>query len=95
MTETLLCRSVRRLFAGGGAIGPILLAQLLIQPQAQAQEVAARPVARVVACYRRARCSARLALVQRSLSAWCGAHLTAFPAQWHAGHKARLHSGVI
>jgi iron complex outermembrane receptor protein len=48
MTETLLSRSLRRLFAGGGAIGPILLAQLLVQPQAAAQEAAARPVQRVI-----------------------------------------------
>jgi iron complex outermembrane receptor protein len=48
MNESLLSRSVRRLFAGGGAIGPIVLAQLLAQPQATAQEAAARPVARVV-----------------------------------------------
>jgi iron complex outermembrane receptor protein len=48
MIETLLSRSVRRLFAGGGAIGPILLAQLLSQPQALAQEAAAQPMARVV-----------------------------------------------
>ena len=48
MTETLLSRSVRRLFAGSGAIGPILLAQLLVQPHALAQEAAERPVARVV-----------------------------------------------
>lgn len=44
MNETLLSRSVRRLFAGGGAIGLVLLAS----PQAAAQEAAERPVARVV-----------------------------------------------
>ncbi|MFC5509896.1 TonB-dependent receptor [Massilia jejuensis] len=43
MIETLLSQAVRRLFAGGGAIGLVLLA-----PQAQAQDVAERPVARVV-----------------------------------------------
>ena len=44
MIETLLSRSVRRMFAGGGAIGLALLSQ----PQAVAQEAAERPVARVV-----------------------------------------------
>ena len=44
MIETLISRSVRRLFAGSGAIGLALLAQ----PPAQAQETAAQPVARVV-----------------------------------------------
>ena len=44
MNETLLSRSVRRLFAGGGAIGLVLLAPL----PAGAQEAAERPVARVV-----------------------------------------------
>jgi iron complex outermembrane receptor protein len=46
MTETLLSRSVRRLFAGSGALGLALLAQ----PQANAQEAApaAQPAARVV-----------------------------------------------
>jgi iron complex outermembrane receptor protein len=48
MTETLLSRSVRSLFAGGSAIGPIFLAQLLALPQVHAQEAAARPAARVV-----------------------------------------------
>ncbi|MFC4931776.1 TonB-dependent receptor [Massilia sp. GCM10023247] len=48
MTETLLSRSVRLLFAGGGALGPLLLAQLLAAPQAAAQEAAERPIARVV-----------------------------------------------
>ncbi|XYJ09612.1 TonB-dependent receptor [Telluria sp. B2] len=43
MTETLISRSVRRLFAGGGAIGLALLAL----PGAQAQEAAQRPIARV------------------------------------------------
>ena len=43
MTETLISRSVRRLFAGGGAIGLVLLAL----PAAQAQEAAQRPIARV------------------------------------------------
>lgn len=48
MIETLLSRSVRRLFAGGGALGPILLAPLLAAPQASAQEAAERPIQRVV-----------------------------------------------
>ncbi len=48
MIETLLSRSVRRMFAGGGAIGPILLGQLLAPALAQAQDAAAQPVARVV-----------------------------------------------
>ena len=43
MTETLISRSVRRLFAGGGAVGLVLLAL----PGAQAQEAAQRPIARV------------------------------------------------
>jgi iron complex outermembrane receptor protein len=51
MTETLLSRSVRRLFAGAGALGPILLtpllAPLLVPLQAHAQDAAAQPVARV------------------------------------------------
>ncbi|MET0980558.1 MAG: TonB-dependent receptor [Telluria sp.] len=44
MIETLLSRSVRRMFAGGGAIGLALLSH----PQALAQEAAAQPIARVV-----------------------------------------------
>lgn len=43
MTETLISRTVRRLFAGGGAVGLALLAL----PGAQAQEAAQRPIARV------------------------------------------------
>jgi iron complex outermembrane receptor protein len=42
MTETPISRTVRRLFAGGGAIGIALLAL-----PAQAQEVAPKPIARV------------------------------------------------
>ncbi|MFL6676078.1 MAG: TonB-dependent receptor [Massilia sp.] len=44
MTETLLSRSVRRLFAGGGAVGLTLLALPL---GALAQEAAQRPIPRV------------------------------------------------
>ncbi|HWJ96340.1 MAG TPA: TonB-dependent receptor plug domain-containing protein, partial [Telluria sp.] len=44
MTETLLSRTVRRLFAGGGAVGLTLLA---LPIQVQAQEASPRPVARV------------------------------------------------
>jgi iron complex outermembrane receptor protein len=42
MTETPISRSIRRLFAGGGAVGLVLLAL-----PAQAQEAAPKPVARV------------------------------------------------
>lgn len=44
MTETLLSRTVRRLFAGGGAVSLTLLA---LPIQVQAQEASPRPVARV------------------------------------------------
>ena len=43
MTERPLSRSIRRLFAGGGAVGLLVLAL----PPAQAQEAAPKPVARV------------------------------------------------
>jgi iron complex outermembrane receptor protein len=42
MTETPISRSIRRLFAGGGAVGLVLLAL-----PAQAQEAAPKPIARV------------------------------------------------
>ncbi len=45
MTETLISRAIRRLFAGGGAAGLVLLALPVVQ--AQAQEAAQRPIARV------------------------------------------------
>jgi iron complex outermembrane receptor protein len=48
MNETLLSRSVRRLFAGGGAIGLALLAQPPAHAQEQAPETAQQPIARVV-----------------------------------------------
>ena len=48
MIETLLSRSVRRLFAGGGAVGMMSLVPLLALPPAAAQEAAERPIARVV-----------------------------------------------
>jgi len=54
MTETLLSRTVRRLFAGGGAVGLALVGPVLVGPvllatpaPSQAQEAAQGPVARV------------------------------------------------
>jgi len=49
MTETLISRAVRRMFAGGGAVGLALLALPAAQAlaQAQQQEQAQRPIARV------------------------------------------------
>jgi iron complex outermembrane receptor protein len=44
MTETLLSRALRRIFAGGGAVG---LALLAAPPELLAQEAAPKPVARV------------------------------------------------
>jgi iron complex outermembrane receptor protein len=44
MTETLLSRALRRIFAGGGAVG---LAFLALPPEVLAQEAAPKPVARV------------------------------------------------
>ena len=49
MIETLLSRSVRRMFAGGGAIGLALLSQPhAVAQEAVAQEAAAQPIARVI-----------------------------------------------
>lgn len=48
MTETLLSRALRRIFAGGGAVGLLSVGfPLLAAPPALAQEVAPKPVARV------------------------------------------------
>jgi len=47
MTETPICRSVRRLFAGGGAAGMLALALPALPLPAMAQEAAPKPVARV------------------------------------------------
>jgi len=44
MTETLLSRALRRIFAGGGAVG---LALLAAPPELMAQEAAPKPIARV------------------------------------------------
>ncbi|MFC0251094.1 TonB-dependent receptor [Massilia consociata] len=44
MTETQLSRAVRRIFAGGGAVG---LALMAIPPEVLAQEAAPKPIARV------------------------------------------------
>jgi iron complex outermembrane receptor protein len=46
LIQTPICRSIRRLFAGGGAVGLLVLALPLPGP-AQAQEAAPKPVARV------------------------------------------------
>jgi iron complex outermembrane receptor protein len=47
MTETSICRSVRRLFAGGGTAGLLALALPALPLPAAAQEAAPKPVARV------------------------------------------------
>jgi iron complex outermembrane receptor protein len=47
MTETPISRSIRRLFAGGGAAGLALLAPAALPPSAFAQEAAPKPVQRV------------------------------------------------
>src|SRR5690242_4155821 len=48
MTETPISRSIRRLFAGGGAAGLALLAlPAALPPAAQAQETAPKPIQRV------------------------------------------------
>lgn len=44
LTQTPICRSIRRLFAGGGAVGMLVLA---LPAPVQAQEAAPKPVARV------------------------------------------------
>ena len=80
MTETLLSRSVRRLFAGSGAIGLALLAQ----PQANAQEAAPpadQPAARVVVTgsnIRRAEAETASSVLTVNRADW----LSAKPSRW-------------